>query len=154
MALAALPLAGCGFAPAYGPAGGADVLTRSIALTPPETRRDYLLARHVERRLGRAADPAFLLDVDLDIREERIAITDANITRRFDLVGNADYTLTTADGAEVARGRVSSFTGYSATGTTVATRAARGDAEERLMTMLADQIVTRLIAAAPTLPGS
>ena len=49
----------------------------------------------------------------------------------------------------VTSGTVDSFTGYSATGSTVATRAARADAEERLTTILADQIVTRLIAAAP-----
>ena len=49
-------------------------------------------------------------------------------------------------------GNVDSFTGYSATGTTVATRAAERDAYERLMTILADQIVTRLEAGAGALP--
>jgi LPS-assembly lipoprotein len=45
----------------------------------------------------------------------------------------------------VTSGSVDNFTGYSATGTTVATLAAERDAQERLMTILADQIVTRLL---------
>jgi LPS-assembly lipoprotein len=43
---------------------------------------------------------------------------------------------------------VSNFTGYSTFGTPVATQAAERDAEARLMQMLADQMLTRLVAAA------
>ena len=39
------------------------------------------------------------------------------------------------------------FVGYSATGTTVATLAAKRDATERLMTILADEIVLQLQAS-------
>jgi LPS-assembly lipoprotein len=42
---------------------------------------------------------------------------------------------------------VDNFTGYSATGTTVATQASKQDAEKRLMVILAEQIITRLYAA-------
>lgn len=145
----ALLLSACGFAPAYGPGGTADALTRNIAISTPETRLDYLLAQQIERRLGRATSADYLLDVQITTNEERIAVTNASITRRFELIGSADYTLTDMAGREITAGNVRSFTGYSATGTTVATSAARDDAQERLMTILADQIVTRLIAAAP-----
>ncbi|WP_330449555.1 hypothetical protein FLP41_04955 [Paracoccus marcusii] len=52
----------------------------------------------------------------------------------------------------ITQGRVSSFTSYSTTGTTISTLAAEGDARERLALMLADQVVTRLLAAASGLP--
>ena len=59
-----------------------------------------------------------------------------------------DFTLTeTATGVIVTSGKVNNFVGYSATGTTVATLAAEEDAQERLMNILADQIVRRLYAA-------
>ena len=57
------------------------------------------------------------------------------------------------NGAELLTGTVENFSGFSTSDSTVATRAARQDAEERLSIMLADQIVTRLIASAPGLPG-
>jgi LPS-assembly lipoprotein len=46
---------------------------------------------------------------------------------------------------------VESFTAFSAAGSPVATQAAERDAEQRLMTILADQLVTRLIATTPDL---
>ncbi|WP_240789518.1 LPS assembly lipoprotein LptE [Pseudooceanicola onchidii] len=152
MMLAATPLAACGFAPAYGPQGGAQALTRAIEVKAPVTRTDYLMTRQLEDRLGRTDAGDYLLDYTLTLEEERIAITANNITRRFNLIGSADYRLTTPDGTLITKGNVESFVGYSTTGSTVATRAARADAEERLTTILADRIVTRLIAAAPTLP--
>ncbi len=69
-------------------------------------------------------------------------------TRRFDLKGTVDYALRDlTTGQIVTSGKVENFTGYSATGTTVATLAGEQDAQVRLMTILADQIVTRLFAA-------
>jgi len=145
----AVVLSACGFAPAYGPNGTADTITRNIRLAEPDTRLDFLLAQQVERRLGRAENGEYELSVAVTTSRDRIAVTGANVTQRFEIIGNADYTLTGPDGAVVTTGNVSSFTGYSATGSTVATTAARDDAQERLMVILADQIVTRLIAAAP-----
>lgn len=149
--LAATPLAACGFTPAYGPQGGAQAVLRNIEVRAPVTRTDYLMTRHLEERLGRANAADYRLDYTLKIEEERIAITANNITRRFNLIGTAEYRLTTPGGTLITKGAVDTFTGYSATGSTVATRAARSDAEERLTTILADRIVTRLIAAAQAL---
>jgi LPS-assembly lipoprotein len=42
---------------------------------------------------------------------------------------------------------VSTFTAYSTTSTSVATTAARRDAQDRLMTALADQVMSRLLAS-------
>ena len=56
----------------------------------------------------------------------------------------------TEGGQKVGAGKVQSFTSYATTGTTVATMTAETDAYKRLMVILADQVVTRLMAQ--TLP--
>ena len=49
-------------------------------------------------------------------------------------------------------GRTDSFTSYSATGSTAATQAAERDARRRLMVILADRVIDRLLIDADTLP--
>ena len=146
-------LAGCGFTPAYGPDGGASALQGRVEVDEPNTRNGYVLVRHLESRLGRAQSPRYGLSVALTTSEEGLGYTqDAKITR-YDLVGKATYALRDLSTGEVlTSGTVDSFTGYSTTGSTVATLAAERDARERLMTILANQITTRLLAAAPSLP--
>ena len=53
--LAALPVAACGFPPAYAPQGGADTLSRAVQVRAPEQAavRDACAARVAARR-GRA----------------------------------------------------------------------------------------------------
>lgn len=150
---AAATAAGCGFTPAYGPGGGASVLQGRVEVDEPNTRDGYLLVRQLENRLGRAQTPRFGLSVALDTSEEGLAYTqDAKITR-YDLIGKATYALRDLGTGEVlTSGTVDSFTGYSTTGSTVATLAAESDARERLMIILADQITTHLLAAAQDLP--
>ena len=94
------------------------------------------------------------LDWRLRIAVVPQAITPDEITTRYSLNGTASYVLTEiASGRTVARGQVSSFTSYSTTGTTIATLAAEQDAHKRLARLLADQVVTRLLALDPaTLP--
>jgi LPS-assembly lipoprotein len=70
------------------------------------------------------------------------------VASRFNLLGSVAYSLRDlSTGATLTTGEVTSFTGYSATGTTVAVQAAERDAEARLMVILADQLLTRLLAA-------
>lgn len=151
--LFALPLAvaACGFSPVYGPGGTGTALQNAVSIAAPEDRSSYLLVRRLEERLGRTASPRFGLSLTLDTREEELGIDpDGNIDR-FNLVGVAGYVLNDLDtGAEIGSGTVNSFTGYSATGSTVVTLAAERDARERLMVILADQIVARLLAATVT----
>ncbi len=86
---------------------------------------------------------------------EASGITATNVTTRYTLNGSATWSLTDrASGARIAGGTVRGFTSWSATGTTIAGLAAQEDASRRLMVMLGDQIVTRLIAASPNLPSS
>lgn len=147
-------VAGCGFSPAYAPGGAANRLQGNIEVDAPGDRDGYLLVQRLEERLGRGAAPRFGLSLGLDVKRERMAIDATNITTRLNVIGKASYALRDLndDGKVLLSGSVDSFTGYSATGSTAATQAARRDARERLMTILADQIVTRLIAQADTLP--
>lgn len=153
MLLGALATAGCGFTPSFGPGGAADGLRGALLVDEPDTRDAFLLTRRIEDRLGRADSPRYGLAVKLDMTEEPMALTRNNITTRFNIVGRAGWVLRDlADGTVLAQDQASSFTGYSATGTTVATLAASRDARARLATILADQIVAQLMAAAPALP--
>jgi LPS-assembly lipoprotein len=103
----------------------------------------------LEERLGRPAAPAYDLAYTITTTPVGVGITTENAITRYNLTGSVDWTLTNrATGARVAGGRVESFTSYSATGSTVAGLAAEEDAALRLMRILADQIVTRLIATA------
>lgn len=146
--LAALPLAGCGFEPAYGTGGVADRLRGRVLVDAPDDRNAYALVSRLEDRLGRAEVTAYRLGYTIHTRTDDLAITQEQEITRYNVIGRIDYTLTdVTTGATVASGEVENFTGYSATGSTVSTQVAQRDAYERLMVILADQIVQRLIAA-------
>ena len=150
--LGALALAGCGFTPAYGPGGGAAALRGRIALAPPGDKAGFDLAARLEDRLGAAEAPRFRLDYGIAVNARGVAITPDGAVTRYNLTGSVAWTLVDlATGTVRLSGNAESFTSYSATGSTVAALAAGEDAVERLMVILADQIVTRLIAAAPDL---
>ena len=145
--LAPLALAACGFTPIYGPGGTGTALQNNVLVAAPENRNSFLLVRRIEERLGRASAPAYTLSLNLETREEGLGIDpDGNIDR-FNLIGIAGYALADQSGAVVTSGTVNSFTGFSATGTTTVTLAAERDARERLMVILGDQIVARLLSA-------
>ena len=142
-----LALAACGFTAAYSPGGTGSALQGRTQVSPPSTNAEYLLVRHLETRLGRAAVPAYRLNLSLRTRQEGLGIdADGNIDR-YNIIGVAGYVLSdTESGQEFTSGTVNAFTGYSATGTTVVTAAAEENARERLMTILGDQIMVRLLA--------
>lgn len=151
-ALAVVGLSACGFTPAYGPQGGAQGLQSAIAIAAPVTRADYLLVRRLEERLGRPAAVRLSLAYDTTLRTESLGTTEDGRTTRVQLVGTTTITITRPNQEEpLHTSTVSAFTGYSPTGTTVSTLAAERDGEERLMVILADKIVDRLLLLSPTL---
>ena len=138
-------LTACGFQPVYGPGGSGSKLQNRVLVDKPIDREGFLLVRQLEERLGRASDPAYTLGIALTLTQEDRAIDPDGDIRRFHLIGTAAYTLTdSGTGAVLRFDEVNDFVGYSATGSTVATLAAQRDARERLMTILADQIVIQL----------
>jgi LPS-assembly lipoprotein len=130
---ASLLVSACNFTPIYGPEGAGSQIENRILIKAPTTKDAYFVTRRLETRLGRAATGS---------------------TTRVQRVGSLSYTLkNSATGKNIAKGSVSNFTGYSATGNTAATLAAERAAIERLMNILADQLVDRLLLLDPaTLP--
>ena len=143
LCLGALALAGCGFTPALAPGGSALVLRDRVAVVAPATIPGFTLRAVLEERLGRGTGP-YTLTVGVDEALEAAARSRRGDTLRYSLVGVAGWTLSDADGRALGTGEVESFTGYAASGSTVATQTAATDARGRLMTILADRIVADL----------
>jgi LPS-assembly lipoprotein len=142
-------LAACGFTPVYAPGGTAAGLRGKVKVDAPDDVESYLLVQNLEERLGRAGLPQYRLSLVLTTRTQGLAVTASNETSRYSIVAQADYELQDIATEDiVASGSVDNFTGYSATGSTVETLASERDARARLMAILADQITTRLYAAA------
>ncbi len=155
--LAALPAAACGFAPLYGDGAPAAKMAGRVDVAPVEAGLDsrpaFDMHEALTRRLGTAADPTYRLVVTLSLRTTGTALTQENVTTRFDVLGSADYKLVPlAGGPAVTSGTVRSVTGFNApdsvTSTAFAARAAELDARHRLAVALADQIVQRLALSA------
>lgn len=139
-------LAGCGFTPVYAPGQSGAALRGAVAVQAPVDRADYTLATRLEERLGMAPAATYRLSYRITQETEDQAISPDQRIQRIALLGSVDYTLTEiATGRVVLSDRVSDFTGYNTTGTTVATRTAEQDAERRLMVILADHMVEELV---------
>ncbi|WP_136440007.1 LPS assembly lipoprotein LptE [Pacificoceanicola onchidii] len=153
--LSTLSLAGlsaCGFSPVYAPGGSGNRLLNQVALDAPEAPNDYLFNRRFEERMGRASGP-YLLSVSKSVDQQDLGSTTTGNTTRYRLLGRANYVLKDATGAILTSGKTDAFSGYSTTGSTVATLAAERDASERLMILLADQVIDKLILSAGDWPN-
>jgi LPS-assembly lipoprotein len=157
-ALVALPA--CGFTPAYGPGGVAEGLRGIIAVDAPSDEEGYYLVRRLEERLGRANAPQYRLSASLKLGQDGLGITQDQEITRYRVGGELTWVLRRTDDDSVAAdGLERNFTAYSApvfddtrgsiAGNTVSILTAKRDARERLMVILADQLVARLIATSP-----
>ncbi|MCY1128375.1 LPS assembly lipoprotein LptE [Frigidibacter sp. RF13] len=153
--IAAAPLAACGFTPAYGPAGPAQGITGQIGIADPTDRNSFDLVGRLQERLGRSRSPRWQLGYAITTGSEGLGITSANTITRYNVTGSVSYRLTDlASGQTATQGTVKSFASYSASGTVISTAASERDAYERLMRILADQIVTDLIATSASWSGA
>lgn len=163
--LAPLALAACGFAPALAPGGAAEGLRGDIAVDPPVDAEGYALVRRLEERLGLPQAPRYRLSAALSLDEDGLGITPDRSITRFQVGGTLRYSVQRiADDAVVAQGTLTDFTAYAApvfdaarggvAGNTVSVLSARGDARARLMVILADDLVTQLVATAPNWRGA
>lgn len=153
LALLALAPAACGFRPLYGEGAPAARMAGRVDVDLIEGKAGFDLRERLLNRLGAPTDPAYRLTVTLTLQTTGTALTQENVTTRFDVTGLAEYVLTPlAGGTPVASGSVRSVTGFNApesvTSTAFAARAAELDAEHRLAVNLADQIVQRLALSA------
>ncbi|MGP9790595.1 LPS assembly lipoprotein LptE [Roseinatronobacter sp. NSM] len=146
--LAVLPLAACGFTPAYAPGGAGLALRGQVRAADPTDSRGFDFVAALEERLGRPASPRYDLDYDISLSERGSARVAGVGETRISVIGTVRYALTDrASGETVSSGSIRNFTNYSTTSTQLASLRAREDAERRLMRILADQVATRLIAA-------
>lgn len=144
--LAGFVLAGCRFEPVYGPGGTGPALIGTVRADDPVSRADFHFVAALEERLGRPVAPRYALGYRIGQRRVETGAIRGIGASRIQLLGSLDFTLTeSATGAEVARGRIEAESAYSTTSTQLATLAAAEDAELRLMRMLADGLVTRLM---------
>ena len=144
--MAALPLAACGFTPAFAPGGPAASLLGGLR---PDDPNSFDLVAEIEDKLGGADVPRFLLGYKITTRTTGVGITTSNAITRYDLTGSVAYTLRdAATGKVLTQGTADSFTSYSAAGTPVSTLTDEEAANSSLMTILADQLVTQLVASA------
>jgi len=142
---------GCGFTPAYAPGGGANALTGAVRAADPTDKNGFDLVQRLEERFGRPQIARFDLGYTIGVKAIAVGVTPDGAITRYNLSGAIDWTLTDMAGARAAGGIVDSFTSWSATGSTVAGITAEEDAYTRLMRILADQIVVRLLAISSTL---
>lgn len=100
---------------------------------------------------GETEAARYHLDYTIQTAEDQIGLTRDQEINRYHVEGTADYKLSDlASGTIVASGTVSAFTAYGASGTTIASRAANKDAYSRLITQLADKLLTDILAKLDT----
>lgn len=149
--LLAVTLAGCGFAPVYAPGGQGQALRGAIRADDPVTRADQQFLIAFEDRLGRPVAAPLSLAYSIAQERQGGGRIDGLGPSRITLQGRLSYSVTRA-GAEVSRGQVAASASYSTTSTQLATLTAAEDAEARLMVMLADALVARLLTEPGLMP--
>ena len=138
--LAAFALAGCGFVPVHGSNSKSQVFRNSVLVQAPKNRVEFELVRNLEVLLGPVTAKRYDLSYALTVDEQVIVVSAAQQIDRFSLVGKLNFSLMDNDGEVILSKTAKSFTGYSATGTTVATERSKRDAYDRLMVILAKQV--------------
>ena len=145
--LAALALAGCGFEPVNGVSSKSQMLRNTVLVQAPTNRVEFELVRNLEVQLGQATSKLYDLRYKLNVDEDIIIVSAAQEINRFSLVGVLEYSLVDSGGVVLLSNTAKSFTGYSATGTTVATQRSKRDAYDRLMMILAKQVSNFLLTS-------
>lgn len=151
-AFAGTLLAACNFTPVYGPEGSGSKIENRIFITEPSAKDTYIVTRHLETRLGRADPAPMTLSFAVSHGLAGLGTTATGAVTRLHRTGSLTYTLTNSETSqEIDSGSLSNFVGYSVTGNTATSLAAERSSEERLMNVLADQLVDRLFLIDPAL---
>ena len=120
-------------------------LRNTVAVSAPDTIAGFAIRSRLIDRLGLATTPMASLSVNVEQALDVASQSQSGSTLRYNVVGAAGWQLTAANGTVWGSGQVEGFTSYAATGSTVATQSAAADAVGRLMTILADNVVTQLM---------
>ncbi|RUS59660.1 hypothetical protein EGN72_13240 [Pseudorhodobacter sp. E13] len=145
--LASLALVACGFTPAYAPGGSGLALQNTVLAAEPRDKPAFDLVERIEERLGPSDIPKYALTYTIELNPIGVAVTTDNAITRYNLTGKVTWELSDViTGTRLTGGVSTNFTSYSATGSTVAGLAAQEDAAYRLMRIIADQIISQLLA--------
>ena len=162
LVISLLIVAGCGYTPAYGPTGQAEVLRQQVAVDPPNNENEFNLVTQLELRLNRSQSASYRLSYNVSVGARSVAIDLGRDVSRYNIIGKVSFRLHDLSTDKVVhQSSVDGFTSYTSgvidattnppsTSATISTEAARRDAYARLMVILADQMVTRLIATSGT----
>lgn len=142
--LGILGLGACGFTPVYGPDSALRSFQNAVRIQAPTTRQEFELVKALEHRFGPATKPAFTLTYSLGRRSESVVVSTAQELNRFNLIGTLSYKLNALDGGLITESQVQAFTSFSGTGSTLATNRSERDADDRLVVILADKMMTQL----------
>lgn len=144
-------LAGCGFHPLYGGAGGGPAASDSLAAVEIEPMRDRVgqqMHNFLRDRLnpyGQPTSPSYRLRVELTESINELGVRKDETATRANLRMRARFTLMDSSGGqELLSGRATSTTSYDILQDPFATTVSEGDARERALRELADDIQTRL----------
>tara|TARA_B110000881_G_scaffold163846_1_gene146939 strand:+ start:230 stop:646 length:417 start_codon:yes stop_codon:yes gene_type:complete len=121
------------------------LLRNTVLVQAPTNRVEFELVRNLEVQLGQAVSKLYDLQYKLSVYEDIVVVSAAQEINRFSLVGLLEYSLVDSGGVVLLTETAKSFTGYSATGTTVATQRSKRDAYDRLMVILAKQVSNSLL---------
>ncbi len=137
-AAASLLLAGCGFTPMYGDAGGSPALSR-IAVSAQDDRLGYRLREQLEDALGwdRGAAPLYRLTTRTEQSRRPLGRRIDDTATRYELTVRAAWTLTPSAGGAVLSGVETSTSTYAAADQPYAAIAAQQDGEDRAAAELA-----------------
>ena len=148
LAAAALLLAGCGFTPLYGDAGGSPSLSR-ISVTAQDDRLGYRLREQLEDALGWNGNAAPLYRLETVAQQNRRPLgrrIDDSATR-YELTVRGTWTLTSVSGGAPLTGTETVTTTYAAADQPYAAIAAQQDGEDRAAAELARLIRVDLMRA-------
>jgi len=137
-------LTGCGYTPVRGTGSKVKKLYSSVFVQAPKDRVEFELVKNLEKHFGKATSRQYAFNYTLRIKEEKAVVSASQTLERYSLVGSLKYSLIKKDGEVVLANTAKSFTAYSATGTALATERAKRDAQDRLMVILAEQVLNRI----------
>lgn len=135
-------LAGCGFTPVYGTGSPIGQTLSDIQVAAPNTREEYMFVRSMEERLIRNPQAQKTLRYNVSLSEVGLDIRDVT---RSQVLGKVSYQLfDETDGKVVVSGTVESFTSFSTVDDFPTVM--RNSAQERLINILADRVMSDLTA--------
>lgn len=149
----ALLLAGCGFQPLYGTnsvSASAATQLSQVRIRPIANRTGQLLYNKLRDRLnpgGKPADPAFILEVQLEERQERLLVERDETTSRINFILRANYELKQyGTGTVVDSGVAQTTISYDLLGSQYqfSTVTSEKDVRDRAAEQLSEDISTRL----------